>query len=126
MKKHHLAFLALIISVGCSRGARDPAEPPQDEVRARTALVSALDAWKQGKGKDLSKQQPPIRFVDEDFAAGYRLVEFDLVEPDAPILPFKNVPVILSLRDPRGRTVRRETAYQVTTSPAIAVLRSDP
>lgn len=86
----------------------------------------ALDAWKRGQARDLAHRSPPIRFSDEDFAAGWRLGDYELVEPDAPVAPFRDVPVILALRDARGRTARRETAYQVTTSPGLAVLRSDP
>jgi hypothetical protein len=55
-----------------------------------------------------------------------RLADYEIGEPDAPILPYKDVAVILSLRDSRGKTVRRETNYQVATDPALAVLRSDP
>ncbi|MHC5545016.1 hypothetical protein ACYOEI_42815, partial [Singulisphaera rosea] len=89
-------------------------------------LVAALDAWKKGEARSLARRDPPIRFVDDDLAAGLRLVEYELEEPDAPLLPFKDVPVILSMRDARGKTVRRETSYQVATDPKLAVLRSDP
>ena len=85
-----------------------------------------LDAWKHGEARSLARHNPPIRFEDEDFVAGLRLADYEIVEPDAPIQLHKNIPVILSLRDPRGRTIRRETNYQVATDPALAVLRSDP
>jgi hypothetical protein len=97
-----------------------------DPERARVALIAALNAWKQGEARDLARRQPPIRFVDDDFAAGWRLTEYEIEEPDAPILAYRNVAVILALRDPRGKAVRRETSYQVATDPALAVLRSDP
>jgi hypothetical protein len=55
-----------------------------------------------------------------------QLSDYEIEEPDAPVSLHKNIPVILSLRDARGRAVRRETQYQVATEPGLAVLRSDP
>jgi hypothetical protein len=94
--------------------------------QARAALVTALDAWKKGEARALARRKPPIRFVDDDFVAGLRLSDYEIEEPDAPIGLHKDVSVILSLRDARGKVVRREANYQVATEPGLAVLRSDP
>jgi hypothetical protein len=118
---------ALLIILASGSGCTEPAaEGHHDPKRARLALVPALDAWKRGEARALARRAPPVRFVDEDFAAGWKLADYEIVEPDTPIRQFENVAVILSLRDKGGRTVRRETAYQVVTDPALAVLRSDP
>lgn len=107
-------------------GPSDAATAPHDPERAKAALTDALEAWKQGRAKGLAKRSPPIRFSDDDFAAGLQLADYGLVEPDATVGPLQDVPVILSLRGTRGATVRRETTYQVSTSPGLAVIRSDP
>jgi hypothetical protein len=79
-----------------------------------------------GRGTSTRREHPSDPFVDEDLTAGWKLADYEIEEPDAPILPYRNIPVILSLRDARGRTIRRETTYQVASDPALAVLRSDP
>jgi hypothetical protein len=119
------AFSALL-ATGCSSATEPSATVRYDPERARGALIAALDAWKRGEAKGLARRDPPIRFADDDLVAGWALVDYELEEPDAPILLHKNVPVILSLRDRRGKTARRETHYQVATEPGLAVLRSEP
>jgi hypothetical protein len=119
-------LLALpIVTAGCWRGAGPAADPNYNPEKARTALIDALDAWKKGEARALARRKPPIRFVDEDFAAGLKLSDYEIDEPDAPTGPHQDVHVILSMRDARGKVVRRETQYQVATEPALAVLRSD-
>jgi hypothetical protein len=116
----------LIVTAGCSGGVKPSDQPRYDSAEARTALIAALDAWKKGEAKALPRRKPPIRFVDDDFATGMRLADYEIDEPDAPIALHKDVEVILSLRDAAGKTVRREARYQVATEPTLAVLRSDP
>jgi hypothetical protein len=125
MPSRPLVLVMLFAAAGCGRPAEPTVEVRHDSEQARSALVAALDAWKKGEAKALAKRVPPIRFLDDDLAAGCRLSDYELMEPDAPIRPHENVPVILSLRDPRGKSVRRETSYQVSTDPGLAVLRSD-
>lgn len=122
------AAFALILAAGCgaSEHSETAAPPPHDPEVARNTLQAALDAWKRGEAKALAKRDPPIRFVDDDLVTGARLVDYALEEPDMPIKSHADVAVILSLKDARGKAVRREIHYQVTTSPHLAVLRSDP
>lgn len=116
----------LLVGAGCSRVASPPAaQPPYDSEQARSALVAALNAWKKGEAESLAKRNPPIRFVDDDLALGLRLSDYEIDEPDRPILLHENITVILSLHDARGKTIHREAQYQVATSPGLAVLRSD-
>ncbi|MFO0950274.1 MAG: hypothetical protein U0835_03810 [Isosphaeraceae bacterium] len=123
--RHVLALTLLAAAVAGCGGGPAPAGPRPEPENARAALVAALDAWKRGEVAGLTKRRPPVRFVDVDQVEGLKLAEYDIAEPDAPILPHKDVEVILSLRDPRGRVVRREATYQVATTPALSVLRSD-
>jgi hypothetical protein len=118
--------LLLLAAFACAHDAAPPAsQPAYDSEQARAALVAALDAWKKGEARALARRQPPIRFVDDDFATGLKLSDYEIDEPDRPIALHENVAVILSLRDARGRTIHREAQYQVATSPGLAVLRSD-
>ena len=97
-----------------------------DSSKAREVLDSALNAWKAGKAKSLAKRTPPIRFVDEDWRAGYRLAKFEVVHPDELIQPMKGTQIQLTLIDPSGKTITRSAEYQITLTPHLAVLRSDP
>ncbi|QEH35953.1 hypothetical protein OJF2_45100 [Aquisphaera giovannonii] len=119
-----LSLAALAAAVGCSGGAGRSAGPSAGAEEARSALFAALDAWKKGQPKALSDRDPPVRFVDDDFAAGMRLTGYAIQEPDRPIAPDEDIPVTLSLRDARGKSIRRVAAYRVSTSPAPTVERS--
>jgi hypothetical protein len=115
----------LAVVLGCSGCSQPAAEAPYDSDGARTALIAALDAWKKGEAKSLAKRNPPIRFVDDDLISGHKLSEYEIDEPDLPLKLHQDVPVILEMRDAQGKRVRREARYQVSTEPALSVLRSD-
>jgi hypothetical protein len=125
MRSYRVLPVLLAALTGCSGSSQPSPEAPYDAEKARTALVAALDAWKKGEAKSLMKRNPPIRFVDDDLLAGLRLSDYEIEEPDTPIRLHEDVEVILSLRDARGKSIRREARYQVGTYPALAVLRSD-
>ena len=125
MRSHRVLALLLGIVTGCSGASRTTPDIPFDSDKARSALVAALDAWKKGEAKSLSKRKPAIRFEDDDLLTGLRLAEYEIEEPDRPIQPFQDVEVILELKDARGKSVRREARYQVGLDPSVSVLRSD-
>lgn len=125
MRSRRILGALLLITAGCSGSTEQPSASDYNSDQAKDALVAALDAWKKGEARGLAQRKPPIRFVDDDFAAGLRLADYEVQEPDAPISLHKDVDVILSLRDAKGKSVRREAQYQVATEPGLAVLRSD-
>ncbi len=125
MNRRHAALLLLAGMLGCSKKHETIDIPRYDSAEARAALIGALDAWKNGDARVLARRKPPIRFVDDDYSAGFRLTEYEIDEPDAPIELHRDVAVNLSLRDKKGKAVTREAHYQVGTSPGLAVLRSD-
>jgi hypothetical protein len=96
-----------------------------DSGRARQTLVTALEAWKQGRAGQLASAQPPIRFVDDDLLDGWQLVDFQPPSPDARLEPYTNISVALVLRDARGSIVNRSASYQVGLAPQLSVLRTD-
>ncbi len=112
-------FLAV---VGCSTKSPKQAE---DSARAKYVLITALDAWRAGKTKSLATRNPPIRFADDDQIAGTELIDYEFEDEAAPIQPFQNVTVILSLKDKQGQTTQKNAKYQVGVDPRLTVLRSD-
>jgi hypothetical protein len=119
-------LIALLASLsGCSTWFQSEYEDPSYDINeAQKALMTALGAWKQGKTASLLKQQPAIKFTDDDLRMGLQLISYEIVDP-ASIGPFKDVAVKLELRTRDGRSVSRAATYQVSLMPAISVSRSD-
>jgi hypothetical protein len=117
-------LLWTLFASGCGRDDRAMMDDEFDAALARQTLFDALDSWKQGQPQRLAAGAPPIRFEDDDWAAGWRLMEYRLSEPTRPIRPFENVGVTLTLQRESHR-VERTAAYQVSLSPQRAVLRGD-
>jgi hypothetical protein len=115
------ASIALCLLAGCA--AAPPAED-YDPQLAREALVTALDAWRVGTPADLAKRTPPIHFVDDDWRRGLKLESYELADTIR-AQPFKDLPVVLRLRDAKGRVVPRAATYQVSLKPRVAVIRTD-
>ncbi|HEY1603237.1 MAG TPA: hypothetical protein VGG64_26775 [Pirellulales bacterium] len=121
------ALLLCLGSAGCWSSERPSIDDlSYDSSSARTALLAALDAWKQGRAAELARRKPPIRFADEDYIGGWRLTEYQLVDPEQEIRPFQGVRVNLLLKNRKGQTAKRLASYQVSIRPGMAVLRSDP
>ena len=97
----------------------------QDPELAREILVVALDAWKSREAHLLPKRNPSIRFADDDYLAGYQLVDYTLVNPALQIIPFRDVTVKLVLRSRSGNMLQKTAIYQVGLEPFLSVLRSD-
>ncbi len=111
-----LMLTGLVLS-GCSSGTPKYAV---DGDRARSALKATLDSWKQG--------QPPtaqagVTVQDMDWEAGYRLVDYQVLDEGKVENANLRCPVALTLRDPQGREVKKKVKYIVGTSPAVTVLR---
>ncbi len=118
-----ILVLAILLAIlGCSTQSADQFE---DSARAKYILVTALDAWRAGKTKSLTTRNPPIRFADDDQIAGTELVDYEFEDESAPIQPFQNVTVILSLKDKQGQTTQKNARYQIGVDPVLTVLRSD-
>jgi hypothetical protein len=114
-----LASLAVLVAAGCGGGRL---QAPADPGRAREALCSALDAWQRGDPPG----SPAARVNDLDWSAGYRLARYQVAgygDRDGIDLRYR---VTLTLKDPKGNTVRKDTAYVVGTNPVPTVVRLDP
>jgi hypothetical protein len=117
-----LTLCVLLAVAGCSQAATS-AKFDGDE--ARKTLTDALDAWKEGRARELAQASPPIRFVDDDLASGARLVSYECEATANSFRAFQNVPVTLMLEDRAGKTKRKTVTYQVALAPRLAVLRSE-
>lgn len=116
-----LVLLAVLVA-GCSTA---PPWPTYDSQKAEETLVQALEAWKQGRVAALAKRVPPLRFEDEDYRNGFRLIRYQLEPRESPLRPFDDVEVLLFLRSRQGHQVEKLVSYQVALGPELAVLRSD-
>jgi hypothetical protein len=120
--------IGLLVMAACAAGcdwwrpaARDP---NYDSSRAKEVLLDVLETWKRGKVGTLAGRTPPVRFVDDDYVAGFALLEYRLAMPEQAIAPYESVPVVMKIKS--GREVIEKTAvYQVTLDPKIAVLRAE-
>ena len=114
--------LCLLGLMGCAEQSSVEAANSQ---RAKYILVTALDAWKAGHPESLSTRSPAIRFADEDQKAGFQLVDYEFADESAQIKPFKNVKMVLMLKDQQGGASRKIASYQLGVEPGLTVLRSD-
>jgi hypothetical protein len=115
--------VVLIALVGC--GWLTGSKLSEEKVeQSRHVLISVLDAWKTGQAHTLAAQTPPIRFQDDDYMAGWRLVDYQLVNPKQQIQSFRDVPVQVNLIDRQGKPLQKTVTYQVGLDP-ITVQRSD-
>jgi hypothetical protein len=119
-----LVLIALCLILGCSQGV--PEWQADESDRRLELLTISLEAWKAGSVAGLARRNPPIRFVDDDWAAGRQLMAYRHEDPDSLSLPFENVFVTLTFQAADGKTVERKVGYQIALIPAFAVLRSEP
>jgi hypothetical protein len=121
-----LAALATFACSGCGDGAS--ASVAADPDAARQVLMAALDAWKSGATHDApARATPPVRVADEDWLAGATLIEYAPADAAQALLVgnTRRWPVVLTIRDARGRAVKRSVEYLVTTGPRAMVIRQD-
>jgi hypothetical protein len=114
---------SLIILSGCGAGgAAERADPAQ----AQDALHAVLDAWKAGeKPEDLEKRTPPIHVKDLDWAGGFKLVGYQADAAGKLAGYDMTYPVVLEMENPKGKSVKKNAVYTVTTRPELLVSRQE-
>ena len=112
-------LLAGIVLMGCA-----PAPlPPPDAAESRSALESALNAWRAGEVAPTWSGKP-IRFNDGRFQKGIKLVAYEIgTEQDYGY--DRQIQVMLTLRDARGKSRKEKSVYHVRTRPEIVVTRTE-
>jgi hypothetical protein len=115
--------LMLAPLVGCGSGGNaHTADPDQ----ARTALRTALDAWKAGeKQESLENLTPPIHVKDVDWKDGFVLVGYN-ADRDGRLAGYDmSYHVVLELKSPKGKSLKKDAIYTVTTRPELLISRSE-
>jgi hypothetical protein len=116
------AVCATVLATGCGSGPRRAG--PVDAKLARDCLQKALESWKNGElSNGLRDASPSITVQDMDWKTGYTLVTYEILGDDKEDAANLHCPVRLTLRDPRGREVKKKVTYVVGTDPVITVFR---
>jgi hypothetical protein len=117
------AALALS-TLGCD-GPNHVPPAAADATVARSALETALGAWKQGASSDdLAKNTPPIVVADDDWFAQVKLIDFTLLPGEEAAGVSIRWPVRLTLSSgSKQRSI--DVVYVIATSPAIHIARAD-
>ena len=114
----------LIMVLACSGCAGSAS--PSDQVEGREALRTVLDAWKGGETLEaLAQRTPPIHVSDGDWMSGLRLQGYEADDEGKLVGSDVNFNVVLQLKTKRGKLVRKDAVYVVTTHPQLLVLRQD-
>lgn len=117
-----LALLALALL--CQSGCQPAAEPAAPEL-ARDAVRQALNAWKQGERPEAFQERTEITAVERRWAQGVRLLAYE-IKGEGRMHGFDwQVLVDLSLQDKLGKKMHERASYNVSTSPARVVVRSE-
>lgn len=122
MSSRRFFVLALLVVAGTLSGGCGPKLPPvADPERAKQALQTALEAWKNGDTiESLTKQTPAIYFNEEVWQRGQSLLQYERQENRASgrgwqfdvKMTFRNAP-----------NSPRVFHYLVDTDPAIVIVQ---
>jgi hypothetical protein len=114
---------SMIVLSGC--GARESAHQA-DPTQAQETLHTVLDLWKSGgMPEELEKRTPPIHVKDLDWAGGFKLVAYQDGTEGKLVGYDMNYPVVLELESPKGKSVKKNAIYTVTTQPGLLVSRQE-
>jgi hypothetical protein len=98
-----------------------------DPDRARDALKTTLESWKNGGSMAaLQQASPSIVAQDLDWIVGAKLVAYQVAGDGKRLEANLYVPVKLTLKMPNGRQVKKSATYVVGTSPYLTVFRALP
>jgi hypothetical protein len=124
MNAHRLAIVMCLALFGCGRSHTDWT---LDTQQAHANMIAFLETWKAGRTTDqLQELNPAIVGNDEDWAAGRKLVSYQLAgEPfhDGSNLHFKTVLKLRASGKHRGPAHKIQAIYTVGTSPVSTVFR---
>jgi hypothetical protein len=117
-----LAVLGTLFFSGCSGSSH---AHDVDEPRAREALKTALNEWKNGSSPEsLPSSSTPMTVQDFDWLAGAKLVDFEIADDGKAYDANLRVQVKLTLNAPGARkNTEKKVWYLVGTSPSVTVFR---
>jgi hypothetical protein len=117
-----LPAIVCLAFAGCSSSL----PPETDAARGREALKTVLDTWKRGGAPDeLKNATPSITVRDPDWAAGYKLTDFEIAPEDgrAGVDLLLSVKLSLTLAD--GKTRDKKVGYIVGVGSTSVVMRNE-
>lgn len=120
------ALVGVVLAVqlaGC--GARSETADPVNPDLAQQTLREVLDAWVAGsKPEDLRKKTPEVVVQDFDWAAGNRLVSYEVNGSGTPQDANLFCEVKLVFEDASRKKTERTVTYCVGTDPVLTVFRA--
>ncbi len=117
--------LSLILLAAFLAGCSGSRPNPVNATRAREALETTLNGWKNGDTPErLQSASPSIVAQDLDWIGGAKLVAYHVSGDGKPVEANLFVPVDLTLRMANGKQVKKSVTYVVGTSPYLSVLRA--
>jgi hypothetical protein len=115
------AMLILTLS-GCSSSSAHAVDLP----RAREALKTALDHWKEGESPNsLASAATPMTVQDLEWEGGAKLIDYQIVDDGQPADANLRVKVRLTTSGTKAgnKNTEKTVSYLVTTSPSVTVFR---
>jgi hypothetical protein len=118
--------LTLMFSLALGSAGCGTSRPASDRGDATQALHSALDAWKRGeKPEGLAQKSPPIHATDGDWLAGLKLQNYQADDNGSVVGSDVHFKVVLEVKTDKGRVVKKNATYSVTTGAQLLVKRED-
>jgi hypothetical protein len=119
-------MLTLILTSILGSGGCNPTARPSDPGEGRKALQVTLEAWKGGeKPEALASRSPSIHVSDSDWKSGLLLKSYRADDEGRLIGSDLSYSVALELKNSRGKLVKKNAVYAITTHPQLMVLRQD-
>jgi hypothetical protein len=120
-----LSFVGFVIFMTSGCGASNTGSQA-DPNEAEKTVKLVLDAWKNGeKLSDVSMREPGIVINDMDWTLGHKLVRYKPSSESRVACNDMQYPVELELKSPKGRIVKKQAIYHISTTPQKLVLRQD-
>lgn len=117
---------AVALTLAFLSGCGGPTPHTADASRAQETLHAVLDAWKAGDTPEkLAQRTPPIRVTDVEWTQGFKLVGYQFGDEGRLVGFDMNYAVVLELKSPKGKAVKKKAVYTVTTHPELLVLRQE-
>ncbi|MFO0867773.1 MAG: hypothetical protein U0935_02395 [Pirellulales bacterium] len=122
MSSLRLFVVALLVGAAALCGGCAPKLPPvADPERAKQALQTALEAWKNGETiESLTKRTPAIYFNEEVWQGGQTLLKYELQEDRA---SGRGWLFDVKMTFPSNPNSPRVFHYLVDTEPAIVIVQ---
>jgi hypothetical protein len=117
-----LGAMLIVTLSGCSSSNAHAVNAP----RAREALKTALDHWKQGENpRSLSVTATPMTVQDLEWEGGAKLIDYQIVDDGQPADANLRVKVRLTTSGTKAgsKNTEKTVSYLVTTSPSVTVFR---